>query len=353
MGSPDVDGRLTNDVCLDEIPIIEGGFQIQDAATLTILGDAPKVLLVGPGREDAAEKFIAKAPRCEGPRECVTEYLISEIGRTLPVRRARGRLVRMKERCGPVPGALDVDSKNFCPEDVRFLSRYFLHKHEQLVHGIELVAGSFDVTDVMLQREVRGRAAERQFYTVDLIDRVLESVARSETTYAALRDSFARMMAFDALVGANDRHPQNWGVITNVLDAKVAPRFAPIFDSARGLLWNNRDSRLFEWDERGDRMVELQKYSLRSTPLIGVEGYDNPNHFDVIDYMVNRSQRGFGAAIRSVIMSFSPRRCGPMVHGAVGRFFSRRRLRCIVDLLCYRHRHLVEICRGERPDQLP
>jgi hypothetical protein len=35
-----------------------------------------------------------------------------------------------------------------------------------------------------------------------------------------LLDGFARMLAFDALIGANDRHAQNWGVIESAIIAR-------------------------------------------------------------------------------------------------------------------------------------
>ena len=76
-----------------------------------------------------AHAHIAKAPRKEGPIECVTEYLISRIGRHLPLSVAEGPLARLRT------GGAKFD-------DVRFLSRQFLDRAagEQLVHGfLELV----------------------------------------------------------------------------------------------------------------------------------------------------------------------------------------------------------------------
>lgn len=342
LGSPRTDRRLINDVCLSAVPRLERGFVAEDASTRSILGDAPKVLIRLEGTAEMEHAYIAKGPRKEGPRECVTEHLIGEIGRLLPIRVARSRLVRVPRRCGPVPGALDPSSRNYCPDDLRFMSRFFVRTGESLVHGVELVAHCFEVDEQQLLTEVKGRKDERQFYTVALVDNVLEQVAPNH--YHQLRDGFARMMAFDALIGANDRHPQNWGVLMSAVNRDQPPRFAPIFDTARGLLWNHPDERLREQDERGRRREFIERYAQNSTPLIGVEGFENPSHFDVIDYMVRYSQRGFAPEVRRVLASFNPEQVRLAVRRAAGGYFSKLRLGYIVDLLRYRHSVLSDIC---------
>lgn len=340
LGSRRVDTRLVNDVCIAEIRKLPRGFIATDASERSILGDAPKVFLEMPGGSQA---YIAKGPRREGPRECVTEQLISEIGAALPVRVAKSKLARMRTRYGLVPGAMENGGKNYCPQDVRFMSQYFLSPSEQLIHGGELVAASFEIKESELRKEVVGRASERGFYTVDLIDEVFQNMSPSTTCYEALRDDFAKMMAFDSLIGANDRHPQNWGAVFNVRDTQIEPYFSPLFDSARGLFWNLTDSRMETWDRSGTRSQQIKKYAERSSPLIGIDGIPNPNHFDVIDFMVNGLDRGFAEPIRLVIRAFSQINRRNLVDGAAGRYFSRRRLEYIVELLNLRYARLLEI----------
>ncbi len=312
LGSRRVDARLVNDVCIVEIRKLPKGFIATDASERSILGDAPKVFLEMPGGSLA---YIAKGPRREGPRECVTEQLISEIGAALPVRIAKSKLAKMRTRYGLVPGAIENGGKNYCPQDIRFMSQYFLSPSEQLIHGGELVAASFEMKESELQKEVVGRASERRFYTVDLIDEVFKNMSPSTTCYESLRNDFAKMMAFDSLIGANDRHPQNWGVVFNVRDSQSEPYFSPLFDSARGLFWNLTDSRLEAWDRSQTRSQQIQKYAERSSPLIGIDGTSNPNHFEVIDFMVNYLDRGLGEPVRAVIRAFSQINCRDLVHG--------------------------------------
>lgn len=51
------------------------------------------------------------------------------------------------------------------------------------------------------------------------------------------------MLAFDCLIGHNDRHPYNWGVIVPIYKLH-APRFSPVFDTARALFWNVPETRV-------------------------------------------------------------------------------------------------------------
>lgn len=52
------------------------------------------------------------------------------------------------------------------------------------------------------------------------------------------------MLVFGAIIGCMDRHMQrNWGVVVTATTPRQY-RFAPIFDSARALLWDYDDARL-------------------------------------------------------------------------------------------------------------
>jgi len=58
--------------------------------------------------------------------------------------------------------------------------------------------------------------------------------------------------------------------------------FAPVYDSARGLFWNEPEHRLTRFKEKHkDGTTNLDKYILASMPRIGWEGVQDPNHFDL------------------------------------------------------------------------
>jgi len=336
LGTTRVDRNLVDDVSLRALPLLKNGYVTASAAEHGVIGEAPKDLIFLNGWDHA---YIAKAPapwkKCKtraqvGPLECVTEYMISRIGNHLPVKLAGARLVRLRTR----------DGKH---NDVRFMSRYFLrHGQEQLVHGIELVAHAFDIAPDELTRQIPPNQ-ERDFYTVDMVNEVLEIYSRpSRELYYDLRNAFARMMAFDAIVGVNDRHPWNWGVVTNVVNRDTRPRFSPIYDTARGLFWNHSD------DELRAKPLEksVRDYADGSRPLIAHPGAGKRTHFDVIDYMVNGPMAGtFAASVRLIVGGFDADECRRCLHVEFRNLVSRDRLKYVEELLRYRHARLISICK--------
>ncbi len=309
------------------IPVLDGNYDILDARVRSIGGAAPKDFIEFIG---SSEAYIAKGAAKHGPRECATEFLIAEIGRILPLKVARGRLVVIEDAPSPQP-------------DVRFMSRYFLRDAEEsLTHGIELAARYFGMHESDIRREVK---REWEFYTVDIVDNLLEDVsAGAKGILSALRDGFARMMAFDALIGANDRHPKNWGIVENARK-QTPPRFSPIFDTARGLFWNHSDAALAASDAAGTRQKTVESYADRSTPLIGIRSKTQPNHFDVFAHMV--SDPKYGPAMRDVVAAFTPQKGELLLHRGFKNLFSRRRLEYIAELLRYRHGRLINILKTE------
>ena len=90
------------------------------------------------------------------------------------------------------------------------------------------------------------------------------------------------MLFFDALIGNNDRHMYNWGVIRDIYGENLA-RFSPTYDSARGLLWNEKESKILAILHTKNRKEEfIEKYYNSSSPKIGIENKENANHFELI-----------------------------------------------------------------------
>jgi len=216
-------------------------YELRSAATgISIVGSAPKDLLFMGRAEEWDVAYIAKAPHHVSARECVTEQIISAVGSALPLRLAESQVVLLgREVSGD--------------RDVRFLSRYFLKRaEEQLVHGAELVAAFLQADPEEVERTFgRGSRAEQSFYTVEALLDILRDACR-QGEFVAVRDGFGRMLAFDAIVGANDRHAMNWGVVRNVIRSGPL-RFSPLFDTARGLFWDHTDAKFRSIDQRDDR----------------------------------------------------------------------------------------------------
>ncbi len=189
------------EVNVSAIPLMpDAGWRLYPVEEWPLIGAAPKGYLVygDPTRPDC-HAYIAKRGRLKvgGYRECVTEEMISKIGGKVPVRMAESRLVRLPVRAGE-------------PPDVRFLSRNFIrYGEERLVHGVEIVAEYFNAQpdEIATAFNLEDRQAEQNFYTVYNMVEVLKWFCRNDEERASIFDGFARMLAFDALVGAPDRGP--------------------------------------------------------------------------------------------------------------------------------------------------
>lgn len=313
-----------SDVCVGAIPQLEGGYKVLGVDEVSIGGAAPKSFI----RFGQGHSYIAKSPFREytGYRECVTEHLISRIGRQLPLAVAESRLAHLGRDPGGRP-------------DVRFLSRYFRRTGETLVHGVELVGFVFGMDREAINQEVQ-RTKEQDFYNVGFVEDVLRDAARRDKVLAdRLVSSFIRMLAFDALVGAHDRHAENWGVLFD--STKGVPlRFAPIYDTAKGLFLERNDGVLQEHSAADPRFVET--YADGARPLIGLPGRSNINHFELMGE-VSRNPRHRPDVLR-VVRSLDLVVLRRMMHREFGPLFSESRLHLIWKLLAHRHRRLMEIC---------
>lgn len=116
---------------------------------------------------------------------------------------------------------------------IRFLSEYFLSPNEALTHGAE-ICGSYLEDHEMAKQIANHKKTARELFTFEFISKAIEFVFPS--AFEEILLDLVKMIAFDALVGNNDRHFYNWGVIDTIKRSKKRPKFAPIYDSARGLL---------------------------------------------------------------------------------------------------------------------
>jgi hypothetical protein len=306
------------------IPCLRAGkYLVEGTDSLSIPGDAPKCFVkfrgCPPGecrsrRQGKWPKFIAKLGSKWYPVESVTEHLTTRVGQTLGVCMAESQLRVIRGQ-------------------VWFLSRYFLCPEESLTHGIEVYR---DQLGQEMVDQIAHERREQEFYTF-------------QTTLAAFRDSFSlyheaiaerfvEMLAFDALVGNNDRHPANWGVIVSIRQGKP-PRFAPVYDSARGLFWNNSELRVRQF--LADKMYR-QAYIRNSRPQIGWDGVHRVTHIELIRLIAQNYP-----ACRPTLQRFcDPNRieaCRKMIEEEFGGLMSSQRRQAIH--LCLTLRHL-EFCQA-------
>jgi hypothetical protein len=247
------------------LPSLKAGkFRVIQA---TVAGDAPKDFLRiyrhGEGRSGNPKSWpawIAKVGHKYYPNESITEHLLTRVGQALGLKVADSQLMWVRGQ-------------------LRFLSRYFLKSRTQsLVHGAEIFAGF--LADREFVEEVEKQDEARNLFTFQFVAQALKN--RFPDHWEDLLREFTRLLAFDAIVGNNDRHFYNWGVIVDVT-GKRAPTFSPIFDTARALYWNTTESRLSEIaKDRNRKKAHQSKYVERCYPKTGWDGLASPNHFRLI-----------------------------------------------------------------------
>lgn len=104
----------------------------------------------------------------------------------------------------------------------------------QLLHGTDL-----------LQRMRRGRSYDP---TIDRPHSIQMNIRVASTVGApAPAEWWAQAVAFDALIGNVDRHPQNWGfLVSRIEPEKVEMELTPIFDNGTSLGYERTDADLVE-----------------------------------------------------------------------------------------------------------
>lgn len=335
----------TAEVNVRAIPLLPaGGWRLYGVEEWPLIGTAPKNYLAygDPERPDCVS-YIAKKGRFEhgGLRECVTEEIISQIGAMLPLRVAKSKLVRL-----PVSSGLEPD--------VRFLSRNFIRRgEEQLVHGIELAAQYFNAQpqEVEAVFNLTDRSAERAFYTMSNVVEVFTRLCRPGELDRIL-DGLARMLAFDAFVGASDRHSLNWGVIAQVSGQQVLRRFAPVFDTARGLFWDHTDEKLTDVGRNGRQDAFIRSYADRSKPVFGKVGQGENaqrcSHFDLVECALTDMPSELGNTMARFVNGIDLPAVEVRVRRKFTRIISRTRMSFIVGLLRYRLDRLKSLVHTNR-----
>ena len=138
-----------------------------------------------------------------------------------------------------------------------------------------------ETDDKIVDELEKDRRTVRNFFTFQFTENAIKHRFGHGDVGKKLISEFVRMLCFDTITGNNDRHTYNWGIVCD-LSGKRAPCFSPVYDSARGLFWNEHEQRLARFKEKQkDGTTNLEKYIQDSMPRIGWEGVQDPNHFDL------------------------------------------------------------------------
>jgi HipA-like protein len=293
---------------------------------VSVTGDAPKDIIrlyeYGHSLKRKHKKwpiYIAKLGHKYYPLESITEQLISDIGLYY------GFIMASSKIC-------------LLGGQIRFLSRYFIDKEtDELHHGADLYAGYLN--DKEFVDEVEIKRMTQSFFTIKFTQEVIQHFFKD--SHNEIFTSFMHMLFFDALVGNNDRHMYNWGVIRDIYGNNMA-KYSPIYDSARGLLWNIKESKIIELVSDGNRLKDfVKKYCNNSNPKIGIEDIKKVNHFELIE-----SYKGFyfkDEFIKNLFENNKIELVVKKINKDYRTLYSKERRYIISEILKFRYSKLKEI----------
>lgn len=206
-------------------------------------GTRTKFWLFEPGiNPDEATKYLFKMPT-EATGGHWAEFVASKVGAMLGFHTAE----------------VDLAINN---GTVGTISKNFRLKTEELYEGGDLFLAKFDDFD-------RHSLAHYE------LPHILEILSAYD-----LEKDFVAVPVFDALIANNDRHCDNWGV----LSGPKGIRLAPIYDNGSSLGFN-------EVEHKKKKMLTdnhmLGGFCNRGKPSIGLPGRKKPKHFELLSFLHN------------------------------------------------------------------
>lgn len=254
--------------------------------------------------------FIAKTAEKWYPHESVIEFMINRIGQEMGLHMNDVRLVKANGQ-------------------IRFLSQYFLKNNEKLVHGAEICGEHLG--DAEMAAEIANhKPTARELFTFEFITEAIQSIYPD---YAALLlQEIVKMLTFDCIVGNNDRHFYNWGVIDSIKKKQENPKFAPLYDSARGLMWNFSDENIvltLRDMKKGGKKID--NYISQAKPRISIDKNKTATHFELIEFL--KKDKKFAQIIDSLSSDFLESKVIKMLKREFFPFFIKERSELVLYLL--------------------
>lgn len=296
-------------------------------------GDAPKQYIKAyfyyyncprKSRPKNWDGYYAKFGGKSYPHESVMEFGINKIGEALGLNMNETFLVTANEQ-------------------IRFLSKDFIMRgRKKLIHGVEMLHEYFEDKD-FIDEINEDRKNRRELLTFDVIESAFQHVHPKQCTELLLE--LVKLITFDAIVGNNDRHFYNWGVIGNIkYESNKKVHFAPIYDTARGLLWNKVESKVIEMYKqyKNGHKVEIEAFIRKSRPRFSFDGNSKANHFELIEYLAKRKPE-YKTVISNLIDTETEKSVYLKLNSEVFRYLSNERSFLVSEILKLRFNKLREL----------
>lgn len=279
-----------------------------------------------------ADAYIAKFAHKNGAIETYTELFNNQFGARLGFDMAHSGIARLD-------GTL------------HFLSRSFIGEGEQLVHA-SLMVEKLGLANSAEIATIRTLAQQQRTFDIDLMIEVIRTFCGVD--FEAVFEKFMEMLVFDAIIGSMDRHPRNWGVIrpsTDGGDEGLAGRirFAPIYDSARALMWDLTDAKI---ENLLKSPADLKRYIDHSSPRMGLPNASQKcSHFSLLSHVGERYGNTLRGVVRSIQGSPSAVAAALLREWPFCSKFSAVRKRAMVEVINARFERFLTIMRKGGSDE--
>lgn len=292
-------------------------------------GDAPKEYIKAyfyhkncPRKSNPAKwhGFYAKFGGKSYPHESITEFGINKIGEALGLKMNTTYLV-------------------IANKQIRFLSQDFINnKRKKLIHGVEILHEYYE-DKAFIDEINRDKKVRREFLTFTEIEKAITHVHPKQSEY--ILGELIKLITFDAIVGNNDRHFYNWGVIGNILNqSNKKIEFSPIYDTARGLLWNVTEDKI---KQKYKQVIcgsnELESFIKKSKPRFSFEENPTANHFELIEYLINYKEI-YRKIVSPLLTVENEKNAYLALKNTIFRYFSKERNFLILKILELRFKKL-------------
>lgn len=307
-----------------ELPRSFAGYAASDTHEMSMAGAATKCFLSKNMSLNGA--YIAKFAHKNGHMETYTELFNNQLGMLLGFDMAHSGVAKLD-------GVL------------HFLSRSF-----RIDSGQQLLHGSFLLQEIGLAEQaelesLKTAARQQDVFDIDLLKSMIFHICGqyADNVFASL----VEMLVFDALIGSMDRHPRNWGVLRSAtLPTQYV--FAPLYDSARALLWDRDDDNLRKLESCEE---DFQRYVQRSYPRIELPKsagcIGKCNHINLIAYLLTAHEDATLRAYDRIRVDVPRKAAHLLRQHPFRRMFSSRRVRMIIRLLTVRQQALLHLLRKE------
>lgn len=210
---------------------------------LLIRGSRKKILAIDNKKEIAMFKYEREDYQCS---EACSEKIAYEIAK------------KIRYECAKVELAYDDLGK------IGILNYYFSNR---------FTASHADIISY-LNKDIKQR---KKYYTISNIKSVLDEINQD------LFQGFIRIMIFDALIGEQDRHEENWGII----EKNNKYFISPLYDNGDSLLREFKN--ITNLNKYKDGIKDFDAYIKRSKTLIYKEDNNKRyGHFELIEYLYNK-----------------------------------------------------------------